>query len=204
MKQPRLCSLEDCDKVHYGKDLCRRHYLAQWENTRLCSIEGCGDGHEALGLCSSHYMVEWEKNNKAHRQEYSQGRYEQNKEKVREYNQQYYQNNKDYFKQKYSEWAKSHPEERRVLNRKRRALLSGVESEPYTQSQVVEAYGTLCHLCLVEIDFSAPRRQGLAPGWELGLHIDHVVALAKGGPDILANVRPSHAVCNLLKKDKDL
>ena len=38
--------------------------------------------------------------------------------------------------------------------------------------------------------------------WKLGLHIDHVISLSKNGPDTLANVRPSHALCNLSKGGK--
>lgn len=37
------------------------------------------------------------------------------------------------------------------------------------------------------------------PGWEDGLHLDHVVPLSKGGPDLITNVKPSHARCNLAK-----
>ena len=36
-------------------------------------------------------------------------------------------------------------------------------------------------------------------GWEQGLHLDHVVALAKGGNDTLTNVKPSHGLCNIKK-----
>ena len=50
---------------------------------------------------------------------------------------------------------------------------------------------------------SAPRKCGL-PGWQNGLHIEHVIDLALGGLDTLENVRPSHAVCNLKKNPRGM
>jgi 5-methylcytosine-specific restriction endonuclease McrA len=71
----------------------------------------------------------------------------------------------------------------------------------YSANTVLAKYGTTCHLCNKEIDITAPRKSG-TPGWENGLHIDHVVPLSKGGQDTLKNVRPSHGWCNLSKNNK--
>jgi 5-methylcytosine-specific restriction endonuclease McrA len=38
--------------------------------------------------------------------------------------------------------------------------------------------------------------------WQNGLHIDHVIPIAKGGADILDNLKPSHAICNISKGAK--
>lgn len=27
---PKSCSIEGCDRVHYGKGMCKRHYMWQW------------------------------------------------------------------------------------------------------------------------------------------------------------------------------
>ena len=72
--------------------------------------------------------------------------------------------------------------------------------EFYTEQQVLDAYGFLCHLCGIAIDMTAPRRSGLK-NWEMGLHIDHVIPLSKGGADSLVNVRPSHGLCNSKKNN---
>lgn len=85
-------------------------------------------------------------------------------------------------------------EKNRVANNKRR----GAKIEHYTTQQALDLYGTNCHLCGEAIDLSAPRWTALK-GWERGLHLDHVIRIADGGKDCLANVRPSHAKCNLLK-----
>jgi 5-methylcytosine-specific restriction endonuclease McrA len=82
----------------------------------------------------------------------------------------------------------------RSKNRRRRAKITN----DYNELQVVSVYGIDCYLCGLEIDFMAPRKCGI-DGWEHGLHIDHLVPLAKGGSDTLENVRPAHGLCNLRK-----
>ena len=84
----------------------------------------------------------------------------------------------------------------RSMNNKR--LRKGSKQEYYTHKQVLDAYGTDCHLCNTPIDLKASRQCGY-PGWENGLHIDHVIPLSKGGDDTLENVRPSHGQCNIIK-----
>ena len=83
--------------------------------------------------------------------------------------------------------------------RRLRILENG--SEYYSVTQVLVTYGKDCHICLTPIDLKASRRAGIG-NWLLGLHIDHLVAIANGGADTLANVRPSHAICNLRKGTK--
>jgi len=85
-------------------------------------------------------------------------------------------------------------ERERSKNRRRRAKITN----DYNELQVISVYGIDCYLCGLEIDFMAPRKCGV-DGWEHGLHIDHVVPIAKGGSDTLENVRPAHGLCNLRK-----
>lgn len=82
-------------------------------------------------------------------------------------------------------------------NRKR-AIRFGVETEWYSPQQVLDTYGTDCHICNVPIDLNAPRQCG-KPGWELGLQIDHLYPLSKGGTDTMDNLRPAHGYCNNIK-----
>lgn len=90
-----------------------------------------------------------------------------------------------------------------AASRRRRARIMGQGFEFYTDTDVLNRYGTCCHLCGLEVDLDAPRsargRGALGLGWEEGLHIDHVIPIAIGGPDTLDNVRPAHARCNLSK-----
>lgn len=80
----------------------------------------------------------------------------------------------------------------------RTAKSYGVKTEKYTYAEVLNLYGTNCHICLEPIDLNTPRRAGI-DGWENGLQIDHVIPMSKGGEDTLFNVRPSHGKCNIKK-----
>jgi 5-methylcytosine-specific restriction endonuclease McrA len=95
------------------------------------------------------------------------------------------------------------PESKRSSERRRRAKRFENGFEMYKESSVLELYGSNCHICLIPIDLLAPRQPGLN-GWEMGLHIDHVVPLSKGGPDTIENVRPAHGACNVKKHAKTL
>ena len=90
---------------------------------------------------------------------------------------------------------------KRISDAKKRAKQANVYREPYTEKEVLDLYGIICHICSIEIDLNATRFCG-KEGWEMGLHIDHVIPLSKGGPDILENVRPSHAICNMRKGNR--
>ena len=97
------------------------------------------------------------------------------------------------------EYHKNNPHKSRENRRRRRATELNNPSSKYTETQVLEMYGTDCYICGIEIDLDAPRQVGRKKGWEMGLHIDHVIPMVDGGPDTLENVRPSHAKCNLQK-----
>lgn len=99
-------------------------------------------------------------------------------------------------------WAKNNPESGRSATNKRRALKLGNGHIPYTESEMLERYGTICYLCNEEIDLKASRSSG-APGYEKSLWREHVLAITNGGPDMLDNVKPSHAICNQLKGTKE-
>jgi 5-methylcytosine-specific restriction endonuclease McrA len=109
--------------------------------------------------------------------------------------------NRDYYRQKSTEWNKKNPERavRAVIRRRAQKLSNGYEI--YTTQQVLDLYGTSCHICGLEIDISTSRKIG-SQGWKKSLQVDHVIPISKGGPDTLENVRPSHAVCNMEKRDK--
>ena len=90
---------------------------------------------------------------------------------------------------------------RAKTNKSRFARSSSNKSNYFSVNTVIDAYGSDCHLCDKPIDLTAPRKVGVN-GWEMSLHIDHVIPLSKGGDDTLENVRPSHAQCNLNKSAK--
>ncbi len=86
------------------------------------------------------------------------------------------------------EWKRNNREQVRVLENRRRArkLKAGGH---HTAAQVrtrVALFGGRCAYC------SGPYE-----------HLDHAIALAKGGTNWPANLRPSCAACNSKKKDSD-
>ena len=120
------------------------------------------------------------------------------KEKIKAQSKIYREQNLEELRAKNRQYHYDNPDKTREKARRRRAIRQNNGHVPYTEDQVLAVYGTICHLCNSQIDLLAPRAVG-KPGWELGLHIDHVLPIIAGGPDTLDNVRPSHAICNLRK-----
>ena len=141
---------------------------------------------------------------------------EANPEKVKASQKRHREKYKEHYTAYLAEWERTQRKPRpyiptpqilanaRKTARKRRALKLENGHEPYTEQEVLDLYGTNCHLCELPIDLQAPRHASQGKGWQTGLQIDHVVPLSKGGADTIENVRPSHARCNLSKNNKDL
>jgi hypothetical protein len=125
--------------------------------------------------------------------------------KYREKQNLYAKQNSDKNKVRVQRWRSLNPEKVKqhseTYHNSRRARKYEVVSEKYTTLLVLETYGTNCFICGKAIDLSAPRAVGLS-GWELGLHVDHLVPLVVGGSDTLSNLRPTHGKCNLTKPRK--
>jgi 5-methylcytosine-specific restriction endonuclease McrA len=156
---------------------------------------------------------------KVDRREYRAKWNQKNKERIAAQKRLYVRLNKEKIMAYQKAWAKANPEKVaanqkkrrskpnfRVKNaeqaRKRRAREKSNHYEPYTEQQVLELYGAICHLCHDTIDLTAPRISRKGKNWKNGLHIDHVIPISKGGADALSNVRPAHAICNLKKSSK--
>lgn len=60
-----------------------------------------------------------------------------------------------------------------------------------TRAQLIARHGAICGRCRGSIDLSL---SGLHPR---GLTIGHIVPVAAGGTDDLANLQPEHRACNL-------
>jgi 5-methylcytosine-specific restriction endonuclease McrA len=187
----------------------RKHYQDNREREILRSQNYAADHKEDVLLyrkeyyeknreASLAYGKEYYEENKEARALYSKEYREKNKEAVAASKREYGEANKESINAYGREYAKNNPHIYSEAKRRRRArkLNNGVEK--YTELQVLALYGTDCHICKRPVDMSAPRAVG-RPGWETGLHIEHVVAIANGGPDTLENVRPSHGQCNLKK-----
>lgn len=98
-------------------------------------------------------------------------------------------------------WKSENPEIVRMAHFRYKALKRNAPSEPYTTQQILDLYGTDCHLCHEPIDLDASKSVQIE-GWQRSLHLDHVIPLSRGGSDLMANVKPSHAQCNLRKNNR--
>lgn len=103
-------------------------------------------------------------------------------------------------KRYYEKYPEKKRELRRRVERKRRARMRNVISVGFNTKDVIDLWGTDCHICNQPIDMRLTRSAG-EPGWEMGLNLDHVVPLSKGGNNVISNVKPAHAICNLKKSD---
>ena len=138
--------------------------------------------------------------------EYNALYYQKNRDRIVAHRKSIYDTDEDKAKRKIAS-AKRHienPHLARERRRIRRAMEMGVLSIPYSEQSVLDLYGTNCHICCIEIDLLAPRQAGRFDGWEMGLHIDHLIPISSGGTNTLHNVRPAHARCNLQKGKKPL
>jgi 5-methylcytosine-specific restriction endonuclease McrA len=75
-------------------------------------------------------------------------------------------------------------------------------TEKYSKHDVINKWGTDCHVCQLPIDMEAHSSPKWGPGWEAGFQVDHVIPVSRGGEDKLHNVKPIHALCNLRKGPK--
>jgi 5-methylcytosine-specific restriction endonuclease McrA len=140
-----------------------------------------------------------------------QARYWKNcdKEKANEKQRLHYRKNSKKLAEQQRKNRKKNPNYKAVHaanNRRYRARIKNQGFEFYTEKDVIEKYGTICHICNKDIDMNSQRSSKVALElgleWENGLHLDHVIPISKGGSDTLDNVKPSHAKCNLSKGNR--
>jgi|AntAceMinimDraft_6_1070360.scaffolds.fasta_scaffold30952_3 5-methylcytosine-specific restriction endonuclease McrA len=122
----------------------------------------------------------------------------QNLEKSKESKREFYKQNKEKIAYQFKVAYAKNPQKFRRSKLKRLERESKIVKEQFSISDVISRYGSVCHLCSKEIDLDAPRWTA-QKGWELGLHLDHVIRVVDGGSHTLDNVKPSHAICNLRK-----
>lgn len=132
---------------------------------------------------SRDYRVEHKDETAARNREYRKNNREARNAYNREWNAEHLEAAQEYHRQ----YRAVHPEINRLMARRRRAREKGVPHEDWTRGQVVCLYGDRCYLC------GGPYE-----------HTDHVIPLSRGGWDVLANLRPSCARCNIRKRDKIL
>lgn len=109
-----------------------------------------------------------------------------------------YSANAEKYREQSRAWRKDNKELFDVQWRAARARRAKVRTSKYTVKDVLEKWGTNCHICTLPIDLEAPRWTG-SNGWRKSLHLDHVIRIRDGGEDTLENVKPAHGECNIRK-----
>ncbi len=127
-----------------------------------------------------------------------------NKEKVKSSQRAWYEKNKISVIETSNNWKADNPERAREIwkkSMKKRRASGKVNKYKISVSSLLERWGNCCYICNKPIDLGAPRSCSTA-GWEQGLHIDHVLPRALGGNNSIENLRPTHGLCNIKKKDR--
>jgi 5-methylcytosine-specific restriction endonuclease McrA len=146
---------------------------------------------------------QWRQDNPDRKRENDSRYYQENREKALEQGAERYQRNRERHLELSTRWRKNNPERRKQIKakwyqnnkeiafqqgRRRRARLRGAPTVPYTVEQLRGRWAYYGHKCWV---CSEPATE-----------IDHVKPIAKGGAEMLCNLRPICRSCNASKCDK--
>jgi len=176
------CTVNGCPDPQIIRGWCSAHYQ-RWRKTgspvRLpkptqCSVEGCTTAVDRMGWCCKHY-TRW----KIHGT--TDGRERPAKCAVG-----------NCPKAPVSRgWCKRHYKlltgQGVAHEMKRYALKLGSQAERVDYEAILAEFGMGCHIC------------GGAIRKRADLHMDHVLALSRGGSHTYGNIRPSHRWCNQQK-----
>src|SRR3989304_546005 len=170
----KVCSIENCIKVIYIKNLCNQHYQGQWHRN---------NPEKAKEYGRRYYLNHVEKRKELTRQ------HRKNKpEEVRELYRRWYRNNTEKAKKRSRQWFKDKPEARRVYNVKRRGREKDLNDGTLTASIVREMIGATiwCPYCGKDLTRN-------------NTHLDHMNPLSKGGTHSAYNIIPCCSQCNRKK-----
>ena len=172
-QEEERCTCADCDA-----DISALHF-----NAKRC--ERCRAAFRAAG------RRRWQEANRDAVRAAKKRRYQPTPEYLasrRECERRRYRANPEESRERKQRWRARNPERTREILRRRRAKVMGTSPRRY-RFLLYAIQGGLCGICLKEMDgFGGDE-----------MHVDHVIPLALGGPDIFANWQAAHASCNLSK-----
>jgi len=135
--------------------------------------------------------------NRAEKLEWQKQYHAANREAKLAYNRRYAEENSSTAVENVRQWRLENPDRRRAQSRRnaqlRRARMAATAVVEFAQEQLEQKmayYGNACYLQIPGI---------CTGGFD---HIDHVKPISKGGPHMIANVRPACKPCNLHKRDQ--
>lgn len=128
-------------------------------------------------------MAKWRAENPERRQRYT----EENRDRRQPYFADYRARNADRRSAYNKAWSAANPDAIAAKKARRRAREANVQHMPYSRAEIFTRWGNLCCYC------DAPAE-----------HLDHVIALSRGGADAAHNLVPACAPCNLSKGARSL
>lgn len=136
--------------------------------------------------CDKEYQKDYRKKNAEAKKKRDAEYYQRNQDAIKERMKNYREENRELWNKLSSEYVRLHPEKHAQHRRERRARLAGVLNIPFTVEQLFQRmsmWGNKCWICGGRYDTE-----------------DHVKPISKGGPNILANLRPICTSCNSRKR----
>ena len=204
----------DLDLTKFGKNRSKPDGLQN-------QCRSCRSDKQKNSESYMEYQRRYAEENKERLSEYSKGKYKENPEKYKarakawrelnpkrkkELDRLWRQNNRDRSNENSREWARknrekrkeicrryaqAHKEESRIRAAQRRARKQANGLLPYSKDELIgrlAVWKYRCHICREPVGDD--------------LQWDHVKPIAKGGADILCNLRPAHSDCNKRKAAK--
>jgi 5-methylcytosine-specific restriction endonuclease McrA len=195
----KKCSVEDCTEKAYKKGMCNKHFqrVKKFGTTELpkkiCSVVDCGreirDG--ALGFCGKHYQRFIKRGNTDDPKPKQVICKECGVNGIIKrglcencYHSFMMKNSETYYSSK------------KLSAYKRRSLDKNAQSEQFTLEEILDKTSGLCSLCFETIDIS------ISGSHRLGLTIDHIQPLSKGGNSMKYNLLAAHRICNSIKQHR--
>lgn len=198
------CSVEGCESgKRIVKGMCINHY----QNFRYANDIGAGRSSR-VRYAESHreenreWSTAWYWRNREHRLAVGRAWWESHHDAMKAYQAAWYRTNADRLKPIRQRWAKTNADRLHALQKawkranngrvreqsqRRRARMRENGYEVVNFAAILAREGMVCHICGGTIESRAD------------LHFDHVIPLAKGGPHIASNIKPSHSLCNRRK-----
>lgn len=135
------------------------------------------------------YQAEWREANKDLKQASDRQWREANVERKAANDAAWREANRDKISAYFRDLHKRRPERAQLARAKRRAAKKAVLHEPWTRREIYDRDGGDCKICGAPLPY-APH----------AFHIDHIVPISLGGPDIPANLQLACPGCNLEKR----
>lgn len=196
----KKCSVDGCNNLASRRCICNMHRQRKKKygyfdlpEPKICSVGGCEsdikDG--GFGMCSKHYQRFKHNGNTQDpptKKTVCVKCGKKDTKIVREMCRSCYD--------KYmTENVDSYKNAKKLYKYKRRTAEKN-KCEPFTTEEILEKTSGLCSLCFEEINTS------LSQSHPLGLNIDHIQPLSKGGSNMKYNLLATHRVCNELKGNR--